>query len=72
MMDQDWLTRAEKLSVSAVDSEGLDVALALHMTALADLLHTGEKGEVPSGNTRLTSPAGLKTGFFPMNDVTGA
>ena len=49
MMDQDWLTRAEKLSVSAVDSEGLDVALALHMTALADLLDTGEKGEVPSG-----------------------
>ena len=53
MMDQDWLTRAEKLSVSAVDSEGLDVALALHMTALADLLDTGEKGEVPSGNTRI-------------------
>lgn len=47
MTDQDWLARAEELPAKAIDDEGLDVALALHMTALADLLDTEEKTEDP-------------------------
>jgi tetratricopeptide (TPR) repeat protein len=48
LMGQDWPTLAKRLPSSTAENESLDMALALHMAALADLLDAGSGSEVSS------------------------
>ncbi|MER7760182.1 tetratricopeptide repeat protein [Streptomyces sp. NPDC097619] len=60
----DWAALAASLPAPAVDRAGMDNALTLHMTALADLLDAAEPG--PTGRPDPTAPPG------PATDGPGA